>query len=61
MAACRKGMSLVLRGRFTVHPTYGEQFAFSEYEEVIPESVQGIEEFLATGTLKGIGKKQRQP
>ena len=57
IAACRKGLSLILRGKFTVHPTYGEQFAFSEYEEVIPESVQGIEEFLATGALKGIGKK----
>ena len=57
IAACRKGLSLILRGKFTVHPTYGEQFAFSEYEEVIPESVQGIEEFLAAGALKGIGKK----
>ncbi len=57
MAACRKGLSLVLRGSFTVHPKYGEQFAFSGYEEVIPESLQGIEEFLATGMLKGIGPK----
>ena len=32
IAACRKGLSLILRGKFTVHPTYGEQFAFSEYE-----------------------------
>lgn len=57
IAECTKGMSLILRGKFIVHQTYGEQFAFSEYEEIVPESVHGIEEFLASGTLKGIGPK----
>jgi len=50
------GREFVLSGSLKVHPTYGEQFAFSEYEEVMPTSAEGMEEFLASGLLKGIGK-----
>ncbi len=51
------GREFLLRGKFKVHPTYGEQFAFSEFEEVLPKTADGIESFLASGLLKGIGKK----
>ena len=54
------GREFILRGDFKVNPRYGEQFAFSEYEEVMPTSVDGIEGFLASGLLKGIGKKTAQ-
>ena len=57
LPSCAIGSSYKLRGTFKVHPTYGEQFAFSEFEEVLPTGVVGIEGFLASGVIKGIGPK----
>lgn len=57
LPACRKGSGYLLRGQWKVHPTYGEQFAVSSFEEVMPSTEAGIEEFLSSGVLKGIGKK----
>lgn len=54
---CNKGRNYKISGTFKVHPTYGEQFAFSEVEEVMPSSKDGIEGFLASGVIKGIGPK----
>lgn len=52
-----RGMELSVTGSFKIHPKYGEQFAFSEYEELAPSGVHAIEAFLASGTVKGIGQK----
>ncbi len=52
-----KGRTYALSGKWDKHPIYGEQFSFSSYEEVMPQSNEGIESFLASGILKGIGKK----
>ncbi len=57
LPSCVKGSSYRLRGSFKVHPTYGEQFVFSEFEEVLPTGRAGIEGFLASGVIKGIGAK----
>ena len=51
------GRTYVLRGAFTEHPVYGEQFKVSSFEEQMPSSEDGIREFLASGALKGIGPK----
>jgi exodeoxyribonuclease V alpha subunit len=52
-----KGRTFLFKGVWKTHPSYGEQFAFESYQEEIPSSAQGIEGFLASGILKGIGKK----
>lgn len=52
-----KGRTYVLTGVWKQHPSYGEQFVFSEFREVMPTSLEGIKGFLASGMLKGIGKK----
>lgn len=57
LPSCRKGSNYLIRGQWKVHPSYGEQFAFFEFEEILPSSKEGIEDFLASGVLKGIGKK----
>lgn len=57
LPACRKGSAYIIQGQWKNHPTYGEQFAFSSFEEIMPSSEAGIEEFLASGVLKGIGRK----
>ncbi len=57
LPAADRGRAFLFKGQWKNHPTYGEQFSFSEYEEVMPSSQEGIEGFLASGVLKGIGKK----
>lgn len=57
LPSCIKGASYRLRGSFRVHSTYGEQFAFSEFEEILPTGLSGIENFLASGIIRGIGPK----
>ena len=51
------GRAYTLRGEFIMHPTYGEQFSIKEFEEEMPSTEDGIREFLASGAMKGIGKK----
>lgn len=57
LPSCQRGRSYELTGTFKVHHTYGEQFAFTEFVEIMPESEDGIEGFLASGFIKGIGPK----
>lgn len=51
----RTGARYRLEGRFTVHPRYGEQFSFTDHEELLPEGADAIYEFLAAGNVRGIG------
>lgn len=53
----REGTSYTFEGRFVVHPKYGEQLAFNNYEEAIPEGAEAILEFLSSGNIRGIGPK----
>ena len=57
LPSARIGASYKLRGQFKDHPTYGEQFAIKECEETLPSTKEGIREFLASGIMKGVGKK----
>jgi exodeoxyribonuclease V alpha subunit len=52
-----RGRAYCFRGLWKTHPTYGEQFSFTEYDEQMPSTHEGIEGFLSSGLLKGIGKK----
>ena len=57
LPGCLKGVTYKLRGSFKIHPVYGEQFAFNEFEQVKPTGAKAVERFLASGTIKGIGEK----
>lgn len=57
ISAPARGMALKLTGSFVIHQQYGEQFSFIEYEETMPTGTKAIENFLASGTVKGIGPK----
>ena len=57
LPAVSVGRHYRLRGEFTMHPTYGEQFAIREFEEELPSTEDGIRDFLASGTMKGVGRK----
>jgi exodeoxyribonuclease V alpha subunit len=49
------GEVLKLRGQWNRHPKYGEQFKVESYESVMPATVKGIERYLGSGMIKGIG------
>ncbi|MBR3719524.1 MAG: ATP-dependent RecD-like DNA helicase, partial [Firmicutes bacterium] len=44
-----------LTGEWKIHPRYGEQFAFSSFEEPEPATSDGILTFLSSGIVKGVG------
>lgn len=50
-----EGQSLKLLGEWTVHPQFGQQFKVEKCDEVLPNSLVGIEKYLASGVISGIG------
>src|SRR5947208_1254698 len=51
------GESLRLVGRWGSHPKYGRQFEVHSFTTVLPATIQGIERYLGSGLIKGIGPK----
>ncbi len=49
------GENLSLDGEFVNNNKYGLQFAFTNYEVVLPTSLSGIEKYLSSGLIKGVG------
>lgn len=49
------GDSLKLYGKMVVHQDYGEQFKIDSFEKVMPQTVESLGKYLASGTIKGIG------
>jgi exodeoxyribonuclease V alpha subunit len=49
------GEVLKLKGEWQNHPKYGQQFKVNSYESVVPATVAGIERYLSSGMIKGIG------
>jgi exodeoxyribonuclease V alpha subunit len=50
------GETLRLRGRFTVHPLYGERFRVEAFTPVVPETRDGIARYLGSGLVPGVGR-----
>lgn len=50
------GENVHLTGRWIEHPRFGRQLEVSSLQVVQPTSLAGIERFLASGAIKGIGK-----
>ena len=51
------GSVLTLTGRWRVDAKYGRQFSMETFEETLPATVFGIEKYLGSGLIKGIGPK----
>ncbi|UCG99946.1 MAG: ATP-dependent RecD-like DNA helicase, partial [Deltaproteobacteria bacterium] len=49
------GEIIRMDGEWTNHPRYGEQFRVVHYKSLVPASVYGIEKYLGSGLIKGIG------
>ena len=51
------GSVLYMGGNWKVDPKYGRQFSMETFEETLPATVYGIEKYLGSGLVKGIGPK----
>lgn len=49
------GASVNIKGEWKNNSKYGQQFCVREYEEIPPATVEGIEKYLGSGLIKGIG------
>lgn len=49
------GDTLKITGNFVTHKDYGEQFKVNIFEKVMPQTLEALEKYLATGNIKGIG------
>jgi len=55
LAAVNVGASVELKGEWKHDSKYGKQFNVFEYQETVPATVSGIEKYLGSGLIKGIG------
>ncbi|WP_327003603.1 ATP-dependent RecD-like DNA helicase [Dactylosporangium sp. NBC_01737] len=55
LLGAQPGESLRLLGRWSSHPKFGRQFEVESYTTVLPATVQGIQRYLGSGLVKGIG------
>ncbi|MCK5942480.1 MAG: ATP-dependent RecD-like DNA helicase, partial [Planctomycetes bacterium] len=55
MAQLKEGQRLRIRGELDTHPKFGEQVKVEVFEAIAPSTAAGIEAYLASGLVKGIG------
>ena len=49
------GETIKIKGKWVINPKFGKQFSVENYVPLLPSSVKGIEKFLSSGLIKGIG------
>jgi exodeoxyribonuclease V alpha subunit len=49
------GETLKIKGKWEINPRFGQQFRVENFIPVLPSSVKGIEKFLSSGLIRGIG------
>lgn len=55
LVSANVGENLALDGEYVNNSKYGYQFAFSSYEVILPSTLAGIEKYLSSGLIKGVG------
>ncbi|AWZ49294.1 ATP-dependent RecD-like DNA helicase [Clostridiaceae bacterium 14S0207] len=50
-----EGQNVKVTGEWNVHPNFGKQLKVNSCEEIIPKTLTGIEKYLASGIISGIG------
>jgi len=50
-----EGERVKVTGEWTVHPDYGPQLKAENFQSVSPSSLDGLEKYLASGLIKGVG------
>ena len=54
------GESLKIKGEWVNNPKFGRQFKAESYESIMPRTLKGIEKYLGSGSIKGIGPATAQ-
>jgi len=57
LSGVRQGENLRLTGDWKQHPRFGTQFSVESFQFIYPETETGIERYLGSGLIKGIGPK----
>jgi exodeoxyribonuclease V alpha subunit len=55
LAGVNAGETVKVNGTWETHRKYGQQFKVQSFEVTLPEEIDGIRKYLASGTIKGIG------
>lgn len=55
MPAIGPGEMLRLEGEWQVHPVHGRNFRVERFEQHMPDTLEGIERYLASGVIRGVG------
>lgn len=50
-----EGQRVRIQGEWVTHQTFGQQIKVEACEEILPSSIEGIEKYLASGLIPGIG------
>lgn len=54
------GTILEVEGEWVMSRRYGRQFSVSRWEEILPSTVYGLQRYLGSGAIKGVGKKMAE-
>jgi len=52
-----RGESLEVTGHWERHPRYGAQLKVAHYQVLLPDTIDGIRRYLASGVIRGVGPK----
>ena len=55
MPAAAPGQAVRVSGDWTAHPRYGQQFKIVVYEIILPSTTDGINRYLKSGLIRGLG------
>ncbi|MFA6119076.1 MAG: ATP-dependent RecD-like DNA helicase [Parachlamydiales bacterium] len=55
MPSIQPGETLIIEGVWKNHPSFGKQFVVENYSVEIPHDIVGIQKYLESGLIKGIG------
>ncbi len=58
MPGVNPGETVTLTGSFTTHPSFGRQFKVTSFSRRMPETVDQIYKYLASGIIRGVGPKK---
>ena len=50
-----KGDNIKVQGKMVTHPDYGEQMKVDTFEKVLPQTLDALEKYLGSGSIKGVG------
>ena len=57
IASIQEGESIEVEGVWTNHPKYGKQLKVERYKAVYPSTLEGMQKYLGSGLIKGVGPR----